>query len=184
MAVPHVHEPVADCERLGFCSSERRQYMPGSIWLMLLYVLIAGAAGGMVNALMTDNGFLLPKSEKINDKTSIFRPGYIGNVLIGALAASVSWGLYGPLSAYYIAGTEQALAAKAAPDKVGLSLAALLGAILVGIGGARCLTSEVDKNLLRAAAAEAAGAQPSAVASQQIALAAPTQALNIAQNMK
>jgi len=158
--------------------------MQSSIWLMLLYVLIAGSAGGVVNALMTDNGFLLPKSEKVNDKTSIFRPGYLGNVLIGAVAAVVSWGLYGPLSAYYIAGTEQALAANAAPDKVGLSLASLVGAILIGVGGARWLTSEVDKNLLRAAAVEAAGAQPSAAASQQIALAAPAQALNIAKSMK
>ena len=151
--------------------------------MILLYVLIAGSAGGVVNALMTDNGFLLPKSEKVNDKTSIFRPGYLGNVLIGAVAAVVSWGLYGPLSAYYIAGTEQALAANAAPDKVGLSLASLVGAILIEVGGARWLTSEVDKNL-RAAAVEAAGAQPSAAASQQIALAAPAQALNIAKSMK
>jgi hypothetical protein len=44
-------------------------------------------------------------------------------------------------------------------------------------------TSEVDKNLLRAAPAEAAGAQPSAAASQQIALAAPAQALDVAKSM-
>jgi len=58
-----------------------------------------------------------------------------------------------------------------------------VGAILIGVGGARWLTSEVDKNLLRAAVAEAAGAQPSAAASQQIALAAPAQALNVAKSM-
>jgi len=119
--------------------------MEGSIWLMMLYILIAGAAGGVVNALMTDNGFLLPKSEEVNDKTSIFRPGYLGNVLIGAIAALISWGLYGPLSAYYIAGTEQALAANAAPDKVGLSLASLVGAILIGVGGARWVPAKSTK---------------------------------------
>ena len=91
--------------------------------------------------------------------------------------------MYGPLSAYYIVGTEQALAANAAPEKVGLSLASLVGAILIGVGGARWLTSEVDKNLLRAAAVEAAGAQPSAAASRQIALAAPAEALNVAKSM-
>jgi hypothetical protein len=32
---------------------------------MPLYVLNAGAAGGVVNALMTDNGFLLPRNEKV-----------------------------------------------------------------------------------------------------------------------
>jgi len=55
-----------------------------------------------------------------------------------------------------------------------------VGAILIGVGGALWLTSEADKNLLRAAAA---GAQPSAAASQQIALAAPAKALNVAKGM-
>ena len=58
-----------------------------------------------------------------------------------------------------------------------------MGTILIGVGGARRLTSEVDKNLLLAAAAQAAGAQPSAAASQQIALAAPAQALIVAKSM-
>ncbi len=139
--------------------------MQDSIWLMLFYILIAGAAGGVVNALLTDNGFLLPKSEKVNEKTSILRPGCLGNVLIGAIASVISWGLYGPLSTFYIAGTRQALASNTDMDRVGISLASLVGAVLVGIGGARWLTSEVDKNLLRAAAAQAAGAPSSSAAS-------------------
>jgi hypothetical protein len=155
-----------------------------SMWIMFFIVLIAGAVGGAVNALMTDNGFLVPKMEKVDDKTSIFRPGYLGNILIGAVAAVVSWGLYGPLSPYYIIGTEQALAANALPETVGLTLAALVGAIMIGIGGARWLTSEVDKNLLRATAAQAASSKPSAAASQQIAIATPAQALNVARMMK
>ncbi len=155
-----------------------------SMWIMFLIVLIAGAVGGAVNALMTDNGFLRPKMEKVDDKTSIFRPGYLGNILIGAVAAVVSWGLYGPLSPYYIIGTEQALAANVLPETVGLTLAALVGAIMIGIGGARWLTSEVDKNLLRATAAQAASSKPSAAASQQIAIATPAQALNVARMMK
>jgi hypothetical protein len=155
-----------------------------SMWIMFFIVLIAGAVGGAVNALMTDNGFLVPKMEKVDEKTSIFRPGYLGNILIGAVAAVVSWGLYGPLSPYYIIGTEQALAANALPETVGLTLAALVGAIMIGIGGARWLTSEVDKNLLRATAAQAASSKPSAAASQQIAIATPAQALNVARMMK
>jgi hypothetical protein len=155
-----------------------------SMWIMFFIVLIAGAVGGAVNALMTDNGFLRPKMEKVDEKTSIFRPGYLGNILIGAVASVVSWGLYGPLSPYYIIGTEQALAANALPETVGLTLAALVGAIMIGIGGARWLTSEVDKNLLRATAAQAASSKPSAAASQQIAIATPAQALNVARMMK
>ena len=158
--------------------------MEGSIWLMLIYVLTAGAVGGVVNALMTDNGFLLPKSEQASGKTTVVRPGYLGNVLIGAIAAVVSWGLYGPLSAYFIAGTTEALKANASPERVGLSLASLVGAVLVGVGGPRWLSSEVDKNLLRAAAAQAASKQSSPDASQQIAMASPAQALSVARNMK
>ena len=124
---------------------------------MLSFIALAGAVGGVVNALMTDNGFALPKSEPTSTGTTVLRPGYLGNVLIGAVAAVVSWGLYGPFSAYFIAGTPQAMATNASPDRVGLSLASLVGGVLIGVGGARWLSNEVDKNLLRAAAAQAAG---------------------------
>jgi hypothetical protein len=46
---------------------------------------VAGAVGGVVNALMSDNGFVLPKTAH-----GIIRPGYLGNVLIGAVAAGIS----------------------------------------------------------------------------------------------
>lgn len=157
--------------------------MQSSMWLMLLFVFLAGGIGGVINALMTDNGFLLPKREDVDGKASIFRPGYLGNVLIGSTGAVVSWGLYGPLSSYLIAGTAEALRANVSPEKVGLSLASLVGAVLIGVAGSRWLTSEVDKNLLKAAAAEAAGSKSSTTASQQIAMASPAQALNIARNM-
>jgi hypothetical protein len=51
-------------------------------------------------------------------------------------------------------------------------LASLVGAILIGVGGARWPTSEVDKKILLAAASEAAGVQPPAAVSRQITLAA------------
>lgn len=157
--------------------------MQGSMWLMLLYIFIAGAVGGVVNALMSDNGFLLPKSEQTTNGTTVLRPGYLGNILIGSVAAIVSWGLYGPLSSYFIAGTAEAVKSNSSPEKVGLSLASLVGALLVGIGGARWLSSEVDKNLLRAAASNAAEKGASSTASQKIALSTPAQALNIAKSM-
>lgn len=157
--------------------------MQNSMWLMLLYIFLAGAIGGIINALTTDNGFVLPKREDVDGKTTVLRPGYLGNILIGAVGAVVSWGLYGPLSSVLIAGTSEAIKANVSPEKVGLSLASLVGAVLIGVAGARWLTSEVDKNLLKAAAAQAAGSQPSAGASQQIAMASPAQALNIAKNM-
>jgi hypothetical protein len=157
--------------------------MEGSVWLMLGLIAIAGAIGGVVNALVTDNGFLLPKSERADAGTTVIRPGFLGNVLIGAVAAVISWGLYGPLSAFLVAGTRQALESNSSPEKVGLSLAALVGAALVGVGGARWLSNEVDKKLLRAAAAQAADKPGSPRASQQIAMATPSQALKVAREM-
>ncbi len=152
------------------------------MWLLLLYVAAAGAVGGVVNALITDKGFRLPSRETVGE-IKIYAPGWIGNVLIGAVAAMVSWGLYGPMAAYTIAGTAAALEANPSADRIGLALSSLVGATLIGVGGARWLTNEVDKSLLRAAASKAASAQATPAAAQLIALATPKEALNIAKNL-
>lgn len=154
-----------------------------SFLLLFAVISIAGAVGGVVNAIMTENGFVLPRKEDAGNGTTILRPGYLGNVLIGAVAAGISWGLYGPLSSYVIVGSEEAT--KQNPiGSLGITLASLVGAVLVGVGGARWLTNEVDKNLLHAAASQAAGRPPSAEASQRIALASPASALDIARKMQ
>ena len=158
--------------------------MQTSMWLMLGLVLLAGALGGVVNAFMTDNGFLLPKTEQLAGGSTLLRPGYLGNVLVGAVAALASWGLYGPLAAHMVAGTAQALGSNPPDDRMGLTLASLVGAMLVGIGGARWLSSEVDKNLLRATAAEAAGKQPSDAVSKRIAMATPADAFQAVRELK
>lgn len=158
--------------------------MNWAIFWMILLVLVAGAVGGAANALMTDNGFIFPKTEETASGAQVVRPGFIGNLFTGAIAAVISWGLYGPLSAYLIAGTADALKGNDAPEKIGLSLASLVGALLVGVGGARWLSNEVDKNLLRAAAVDAAGKGASSDESKKIALSTPAQALNIAKTMQ
>lgn len=157
--------------------------MQVALWLMLLAVLVAGGVGGVVNAAMTDNGFFLPKKEQTTSGRTLLRPGYLGNVLVGAIAALISWGLYGPLSAFALIGTAQAMQANAPVNEISLSLASFVGALLVGAGGARWLSSEVDKNLLRAAATDAASAKPSDDASKQIAVSTPAQALCIVRDM-
>ena len=48
-----------------------------NLWLMLLAVFVAGGVGGIVNAAMSDNGFLLPKSEQTASGTTLLRPGYL-----------------------------------------------------------------------------------------------------------
>jgi hypothetical protein len=153
-----------------------------SVSILLLIVCVAGAVGGIVNALMTDNGFIMP-SKAAASSGSILRPGFIGNALIGAVAAGISWGLYGPLSGMFIFG-DGATLSKNVAGALGISLASLVGAMLVGVGGARWLTNEVDKNLLKAAASKAASSQADATAAQKIALASPVQALDIAGSMR
>lgn len=144
-----------------------------NIWFLLLYISLAGGVGGIVNALLSENGFIMPKTEHI-DGTKIIRPGMIGNILIGAVAAGVSWGLYGAAATATLTGSIN----ETAP----LTLSALMGAVLVGVAGAKWLTNEVDKTLLKAAAVQAAGSQISPQKAQAIANSTPAAALEIAKN--
>ena len=128
--------------------------MTWTIVIMLIATAVAGAIGGLVNAFMTDNGFALPRVEK-SEAGTIVRPGVFGNVGVGAVAAAISWGLYGPFASFVIVGNPDT--GQNAPAGIGLSLASFVGAILVGIGGAKWLTSQVDNKLLKAAAIGAAG---------------------------
>jgi hypothetical protein len=56
-----------------------------------------------VNALLTSNGFVLPKLSN-----GILQLGIIGNLLLGAFAAVITWGLYGPLKDAVLLGTQPA----------------------------------------------------------------------------
>lgn len=147
-----------------------------SIWISLVVILVSGAVGGVVNAIITDNGFIKPREEVV-DKVCIIRPGVAGNVLLGSIAAFISWGLYGSYSGAIIFG---ALATQSAD--VSLSLSTISGAILIGIGGARWLTNETDKRLLKAAAVTAAS-RSSVEDSQKMIVATPAQTFNLAKNM-
>lgn len=110
-------------------------------WTCALIILAAGGIGGVVNALLTDNGFILPR--KMNE---IVCPGALSNVLIGALAAFASWAAYGSG-----AGVELARKANIGVERAQISLtfSALAGAFFVGVVGARWITNEADKKLLK-----------------------------------
>ncbi len=151
------------------------------IWLVIAIVVEAGAVGGVVNALLTDNGFVLPRPEQTTQGLTIVRVGVLGNVIMGAVAAAVSWGLYGPSSAFLVVGSPPA---GTAATPVSLNVAGMFTALLIGIGGARWLTNEVDKRLLKAAATEAAEAPGDASRAAQIAAATPAQALQLAKGMR
>ena len=106
-------------------------------WMCAFLISISGALGGVVNALMTDNGFILPRKE-----STILCPGFISNVLIGAVSAFSSWAFYG-------SGASVELAQITERTEISLRFSALAGAFLVGVAGAKWLTGEVDKLLLK-----------------------------------
>jgi|HubBroStandDraft_6_1064221.scaffolds.fasta_scaffold691012_1 hypothetical protein len=121
-------------------------------WQCATLIFLAGAVGGVVNALVTDNGFTLPQS-----RGGIWCVGFISNVIIGAVAAFSSWAFYGSGAGIEVAAKATELAAKTtehagiSPERAGISLTftALAGALLVGVAGARWITNEIDKRLLK-----------------------------------
>jgi hypothetical protein len=131
-------------------------------------ILAGGAAGGLMNALLTQNGFALPQVVDLGGTRTV-RPGFLGNLLIGSLAGLISWGLNlkGPASVN------------------DLEVQQLIGAIVVGIAGSRWLTNEVDKSLLKAAATRLAGgvAGTSSLV-ETLQRASPAQALHIANSIR
>ena len=145
-----------------------------SVLQLSLVIFTMGCLGGMVNALISDNGFMLPKTISTGE-ARLWKPGFLVNLLVGGIAAFVSWGLYGPLSAAYIFSSSPIDPLPA----TGLTLASVAGAILVGIGGARWLTNEVDKKLLQAAASNAANRASEPQMAAQILMASPEQALHM-----
>lgn len=140
--------------------------------MLMLLIFAAGAMGGAINALLSDNGFLMPKWEKVGS-SKIFRLGFLGNIFISGIGACISWGLYGPLATANVVG--------APAQEIGMTLSTFAGAILVGIAGARWVTNEVDKLMLRAIASEAAKNPPSEDMAATLALAKPAECLEIIQ---
>jgi hypothetical protein len=83
-----------------------------SLWVPGIIIAGAGWAGGLVNALLTDNGFHLP-SYVHAESARVLRPGFASNLVIGATAAFVTWGLSGRWAGASIAG----IAANSNPAK-------------------------------------------------------------------
>lgn len=108
------------------------------LWLIALLVFAAGCIGGLVNSAVTGE-FKLPYRD--ND-ARVFRPGWIGTLLIGGVAAAASWGVYGPLASLNLVGSTML----AAPPS--LRLAEFFGAVLIGFGGGRWFTAELDRIIL------------------------------------
>jgi hypothetical protein len=110
-------------------------------WMCALLISVAGAIGGVVNALISNNGFILPR--RINE---IICPGFLTNVLVGALGAFSSWASYGSGAGVELART---VATGSERAQISLTFSALSGAFFVGVAGARWITNEADKRLLK-----------------------------------
>lgn len=143
-----------------------------SMWSFLGIVIVAGAVGGMVNCLINDKGFQLPQVVAL-DGSSILVPGFIGNLITGAIAAGVSWTLYGPLSQMTLETSTGMVV-----------LATLGGAVLTGAAGSGWLANAVSKRVLQAAAVNAARAPSSPESAQRIATASPLEALKVAKEIQ
>jgi hypothetical protein len=107
-------------------------------WTCAALIALAGAAGGIVNAFVSDNGFILPRNMH-----GIWCPGFISNILVGAFSAFSSWAFYGSGSGIELANIGDAR------TEISLRFSALAGAFLVGVAGAKWITNEVDKQLLK-----------------------------------
>jgi hypothetical protein len=121
-----------------------------SVWEMGGVIAAAGATGGIANALLNSgNGYSIqwPRAGR-ND---VLQLGIVGNLLLGAFAALITWGLYGSLKDAVLLGN-----APAGQLAANLTVTAVIGAIVAGTGGARVVSNELDKKMLRGAGAGAA----------------------------
>jgi hypothetical protein len=131
-------------------------------------IVLMGSLGSLVSAFVGDNGWHLPMTDN-----GIFRPGYLGNMLVGALAALASWGMQ---KAVTLIG--------AAPSTLSFSTADMANAIVIGFGGASWFKSQVEKVILQKTAVVAASKPSDLGAAGQIATSTPIEALRAANNMK
>jgi hypothetical protein len=102
----------------------------------------------------------------------ILQLGIIGNMLLGAFAAVITWGLYGPLKDAVLLGSQPIGQLPA-----NLTVTAVVGAALAGAGGARVVSSELDKRFYKSAATEAAQKASNPALAAAIASGTPAEAL-------
>src|SRR5262249_11995255 len=110
-----------------------------------LLVSAAGALGGLLNALLSGAGFVLPQLAVVAG-SRVLAPGFLGSVLAGAVAALISFGLYGPFSGAAVLRSGRSDEA-APPAAAQLTLGAVAGAALVGYSGGRWIPAEADRQL-------------------------------------
>ena len=102
-------------------------------------VAAAGAVGGLGHGLVAGE-FAFPR---IDTKRRVFKPGVIGDVAVGILAAVVVWTVYGAAATFDLN--------QSAPIDLPLPVAQLGISIIVGISGAKILTKLAERTAERVA---------------------------------
>ncbi|MEU4417303.1 hypothetical protein [Nocardia salmonicida] len=104
------------------------------VWKCLIIIVFAGALGGALAALLgSDKGLVGPTIVQTLSGP-VLRPGFIGLMTVGAAAAAVNWGLNSPVSSASFNWSYT----------YGLPMREMAGAVLIGLGGSKWLSSSVD----------------------------------------
>ncbi len=101
---------------------------------------------------------------------------YGGNMILGAIAASIFWLAYGPYSSTYLIGQ-----GGTTPQEYGVTAASLASGFFIGIGAIKWLQSERDKGKWQTAAQTAARAPKDTELAENLNLASADQAPSIAE---
>lgn len=103
-----------------------------SLGVMIFFVLTLGGLGGVARSLIGD-GF---RGWRYDESSKILTLGTLGDVLAGAIAALVVWGLYGPNAGQAVAlGTAYSV-----------TFGQCSGSLLLGISGAQVLKLLSDRH--------------------------------------
>jgi hypothetical protein len=94
---------------------------------VIILVVLLGALGGFANCLVAGE-FHLPYKDA---KTRVWKPGWIGTVLVGGIAAVLIWALYSPCASIDII--------KGSLKDVSITISQLFSSLVVGLGGGRIL---------------------------------------------
>lgn len=105
-----------------------------TITTFALLVASAGAVGSLANCLQTGERYFL---SRYDEELKVRRMGWIGNILIGAIASVVVWAVYSPVANFDLNNGDI--------SKTVLPLFQLGSSIIVGISGGKILTSLAQK---------------------------------------
>ncbi len=102
-----------------------------SLVFACLVIAVLGASGGLIKSVLS-GGF---ERWSYDSTTKIWKPGWIGHLITGAVAALVVWAIYGPFAG-------QTLTTRASFP---VTLVQAGGSLLVGVGGAEILRMLADR---------------------------------------